>query len=96
VSIAIETVQKQNVNIWCTIILCTQIRKISGRRWIQSDKIWCIPNNKESFEILVDIFGKERVVLCDGQIKYYIENLISAAEKELKLKNIVRRPKRRT
>lgn len=39
-----------------------KIKKINGRKWIGSDKIWSIPETKESIESLYSLFKNETVV----------------------------------
>lgn len=61
-----------------------KIRKINGRKWIQSDKIWVIPDNEDSTKLICRLFGKDNVFFED--IEYDKDTMI-ALKNELKLKN---------
>jgi len=37
-----------------------KIKTINGQKQTQSDKIWCIPNNKESINNLKRLFEKDK------------------------------------
>lgn len=64
-----------------------KIKTINGRKWIQSDKIWCIPNNKESVNNLKGLFEKDKIVFIDNLIQDYSEEIIATVKDELYLRN---------
>jgi len=64
-----------------------KIKTISGRKWIQSDKIWCIPNNKESVNNLRKLFKKHKLVFFDSLIEDYNEKILNAVKNELNIRN---------
>ncbi|KNY25931.1 site-specific tyrosine recombinase/integron integrase [Pseudobacteroides cellulosolvens] len=64
-----------------------KIKKVNGRKWVQSDKIWCIPNNNNSIKKLVSLFDKDKIVFCDGFMEDYVESMICAVKNELRLRN---------
>lgn len=41
-----------------------KIKKINGRKWIKSDKIWCIPKDEESVDSLKRLFEKDKILYC--------------------------------
>jgi|GEM_PF-1437110 len=38
-----------------------KIRKVSGRKWLEFDKIWIVPDNKDTVSLLSRLFGSENV-----------------------------------
>ena len=61
-----------------------KIRKIDGRKWIQSDKIWVIPDNEDRTKLLCRLFGKDNVFFENYE---YDKDTMIALINELKLKN---------
>ncbi|KNY27599.1 site-specific tyrosine recombinase/integron integrase [Pseudobacteroides cellulosolvens] len=64
-----------------------KIKTINGRKWIQSDKIWCIPNNKESVNNLKKLFGKDKLVFIDNLMEDYNEEILASVKNQLNLRN---------
>ncbi|MDP4182496.1 MAG: phage integrase N-terminal SAM-like domain-containing protein, partial [Bacillota bacterium] len=63
-----------------------KIKTINGRKWIQSDKIWCIPNDGESVDNIKKLFGKDNIVFCNNQLKDKNKDILVVIKNELKLK----------
>ena len=61
-----------------------KIRKIDGRKWIQSDKIWVIPDNEDRTKLLCRLFGKDNVFFENYE---YDKDTMVVLINELKLKN---------
>lgn len=61
-----------------------KIRKVNGRKWIESDKIWVIPDNKESVNLLYRLFGAENII---SDVFEFDKNTIMVLKNELKLRN---------
>jgi site-specific recombinase XerD len=64
-----------------------KIKTISGRKWIQSDKIWCIPNNKESVNNLKRLFKRHKLVFINSLMENYNEEILNVIKKELSIRN---------
>lgn len=41
------------------------IRKVPGRRWDRSRRVWLVPANKETVVIVCHVFAKIPVKICD-------------------------------
>jgi len=39
-----------------------KIRKVSGRKWVKSDKMWVVPDNKFTLSMLCQLFGTNNVL----------------------------------
>ena len=61
-----------------------KIRKVSGRKWLDSDKIWIVPDNKDTISLLSRLFGIEYVFFEDFE---YSKDTIMLLKNELKLRN---------
>jgi len=61
-----------------------KVRKINGRKWIQSDKIWVVPDNEDTTKLLSRLFGKGNVFFENYE---YDKDTMMALKDELKLKN---------
>lgn len=63
-----------------------KIKKINGRKWIESDKIWSIPDKKESIELLIELFGKDSIVTALSRVEGYNDEIMLIVKNELKLR----------
>lgn len=61
-----------------------KIKKVAGRKWIESDKIWIIPDNEERTKLLCRLFGKDNIFFENYE---YDKDTMIALKNELKLKN---------
>ncbi|TYQ15198.1 UNVERIFIED_CONTAM: site-specific recombinase XerD [Acetivibrio alkalicellulosi] len=64
-----------------------KIKKINGRKWIESDKIWTIPKKKETIKLLFKIFENNNVVYDIVDYNIYNDRVISEYKNELSLRN---------
>ncbi|WP_010252782.1 site-specific tyrosine recombinase/integron integrase [Acetivibrio cellulolyticus] len=61
-----------------------KIRKVDGRKWIESDKIWVIPDNEDRIKLLYRLFGKDNVFFENYE---YDKDTMIALKNELKIRN---------
>lgn len=61
-----------------------KIRKIDGRKWIECDKIWLIPEDSKRIKLLCIFLGRDNVFL--ENYDYDKETMITL-KNELKIRN---------
>ncbi len=61
-----------------------KIRKVSGRKWVKSHKIWIVPDNKDTVSLLSRLFGSENVFFETFE---YDKGTLIELKEELKLRN---------
>ncbi|MFZ5989446.1 MAG: tyrosine-type recombinase/integrase [Bacillota bacterium] len=68
-----------------------KIKEINGRKWLESDKIWIIPDTKEAIDSLCSLFKNEKIVFESGLAEVYSfdsieEEVFKPLRNELKLR----------
>lgn len=63
-----------------------KIKHINGRKWIQSDKIWCIPNNNESITDLKMLFKSDKIVFLNSHSEDSNNDMVLTVKNELILR----------
>ncbi|OPZ86578.1 MAG: hypothetical protein BWY74_03604 [Firmicutes bacterium ADurb.Bin419] len=61
-----------------------KIRKVDGRKWVGSDKIWLIPEDTERIKLLFSFFGRENVFFENYD---HDTDAMIALRNELKIRN---------
>lgn len=61
-----------------------KIRKVDGRKWVESDKIWLIPEDTKRIKLLCSFFGRDNVFF--ENYDYDKETMITL-KNELKIRN---------
>lgn len=61
-----------------------KIKKINGRKWVESDKVWVIPDDTERIKSLSIFFGRDNVFFENYD---YDKDTMVALKNELKIRN---------
>lgn len=61
-----------------------KIKKVYGRKWLESDKIWIVHDNKETIDLLLRLFGKDNIFFETFQ---YDKDTLIEMKNELRLRN---------
>lgn len=64
-----------------------KIRKINGREWIESDKIWTIPNKKDIVRHLFNLFENYEIKYGDTDFYSFNTEIFTEFKNELKIRN---------
>jgi len=64
-----------------------KIRTINGRKWVQSDKIWCIPNDKKSIDSIKKLFEKDNIIFSNSLVDDRDNDILKIAKNEIRLRN---------
>jgi integrase/recombinase XerD len=65
-----------------------RIKSISGSRWIPERKVWCLPGNKDTLELITSMFGQKSLdtLVKDSLEKAYIDSEAKRLRDEIRIR----------